>query len=138
MMSLVVLPTTDRRNISMRTDKLLLLLLLGLVITGTVNPVDAQPAAQTKGKVFEADKGPSTIDVSNYPQEMREYYRIFVMRCRTCHPLARPINSNYSGDEWKAYVQRMMSKTGSGINPSNGKKIIEFLIYDSKVRKKGK
>lgn len=112
--------------------------MLGLGMIGTLNPVDAQPPAQGQKKTFEADKGPSTIDVSNYPQEMRENYRIFVMRCRTCHPLARPINSTYYGDEWKAYVQQMTRKPGSGINPRNGEKIIEFLIYDSKVRKKGK
>jgi hypothetical protein len=30
----------------------------------------------------------------------------------------------------------MMSKPGSGIGPGDGKKIYDFLVYDSSVRKK--
>jgi hypothetical protein len=39
-------------------------------------------------------------------------------------------------DEWSRYVHRMMSKPGSGIDAAVGKKIYEFLVYDSSVRKK--
>jgi hypothetical protein len=39
-------------------------------------------------------------------------------------------------DEWSRYVKRMMRKPGSGIDSADGKKIFEFLVYDSSVRKK--
>ena len=39
-------------------------------------------------------------------------------------------------DEWSRYVKRMMHKPGSGISAAEGKKIYEFLVYDSSVRKK--
>ncbi len=86
---------------------------------------------------FAADKGAAAIDVSGYPEKMQEYYKVFAKRCSKCHTLARPINSSYAGIEWKRYVKRMMRKPGSGINPKNGKKIVEFLMHDSEVRKKG-
>ena len=39
-------------------------------------------------------------------------------------------------DEWSRYIKRMMHKPGSGISAGDGKKIYEFLVYDSSERKK--
>jgi hypothetical protein len=39
-------------------------------------------------------------------------------------------------DEWSRYIKRMMNKPGSNISPGDGKKIYEFLTYDSSIRKK--
>jgi hypothetical protein len=51
--------------------------------------------------------------------------------------LSRPINSDYAlPDEWSRYIKRMMNKPGSNISAAEGKKIYEFLAYDSSVRKK--
>jgi hypothetical protein len=51
--------------------------------------------------------------------------------------LSRPINSDYAlPDEWSRYIKRMMNKPGSGISSGEGKKIYDFLVYDSSVRKK--
>ena len=83
------------------------------------------------------DKGPATIDVSKYPKDMQDRYKIFSARCVKCHTLARPINCDFAlEDEWERYVKRMMRKPGSGINATDGKAIYEFLAYDSKIRKK--
>lgn len=38
---------------------------------------------------------------------------------------------------WERYVKRMMSKPGCNIQPAEGRKIWEFLRYDSTVRKSG-
>lgn len=38
---------------------------------------------------------------------------------------------------WERYVKRMMSKPGCNIQPAEGKKIWEFLRYDSEKRKTG-
>lgn len=114
--------------------------------------------------VFPNDFGPTSIDVSQYPPKMKMYYRLFLAKCSACHTIARPINSQYlelSQEEqtaakkdtpeifknpavwkigqkiWSRYVHKMMSKPGSMIQPSEGKKIFEFLVYDSKARKAG-
>lgn len=87
-------------------------------------------------RIAKYDKGPATIDVSKYPFEMQENYKLFAKKCSSCHTLARPINCDFAlPDEWERYVKRMMRKPNSGINSADGKKIFEFLVYDSKTRR---
>ena len=38
--------------------------------------------------------------------------------------------------EWERYIKRMMHKPGSGIGTGDAKKIFDFLVYDSSIRKK--
>ena len=127
----------------MKTTFPICTLLLGLAAfaiaqTGTVRAEDALDAA-TKARVEAFEKGPATIDVSKYPDALKENYELFSQKCTQCHKLSRPINSDYVlPDEWSRYVKRMMHKPGSGISSSDGKKIYEFLVYDSSVRKKTK
>ena len=88
-------------------------------------------------RIFAADRGPDTIDVSRYPEEQREGYRLFSKKCSKCHTLARPINSLYAlPEEWSAYVDKMRRKKGSRIGDAARRIIAGFLIYDSSVRKK--
>ena len=93
--------------------------------------------AETKARVERFEKGAASIDISKYPQALQENYEVFAAKCTQCHKLSRPINSDYAlPSEWERYVKRMMHKPGSGIGSSEGKKIFEFLAYDSSVRKK--
>jgi hypothetical protein len=93
--------------------------------------------AETKARVERFEKGPATVDISKYPEAIKEDYQVFSEKCTQCHKLSRPINSDYAlPEEWSRYVKRMMHKPGSGISASDGKKIYEFLVYDSSVRKK--
>jgi cytochrome c5 len=93
--------------------------------------------AETKARVEKFEQGPAAIDVSKYPAGIQENYEVFSQKCTQCHKLSRPINSDYAlPAEWERYVKRMMHKPGSGINPAEGKKIFDFLVYDSNVRKK--
>jgi len=109
---------------------------LALAGAGMVRAEDALDAA-TKARVEAFEKGPATIDISKYPEALKENYELFSQKCTQCHKLSRPINSDYVlPDEWSRYVKRMMHKPGSGISGSDGKKIYEFLVYDSSVRKK--
>jgi hypothetical protein len=88
-------------------------------------------------KEFTWDKGPETIDVSKYPAEQQTNYKAFAVKCSRCHTLARPINAPYAlPEEWEAYVKKMQKKKRSGLDPGSAKKIIEFLKYDSSLRKK--
>ncbi len=83
------------------------------------------------------DKGPNKIDVSKYPKDMQDAYKVFSVKCVKCHTLARPINCDFAlEDEWERYVKRMMNKAGTWINADQGHQIYEFLVYDSKTRKK--
>ena len=101
------------------------------------NAADEPLDADTKARVERFEKGAATIDVSKYPDGIKENYQVFAEKCTQCHKLSRPINSEYAlPDEWSRYVKRMMHKPGSGINNAEGKKIYEFLVYDASVRKK--
>jgi len=116
-----------------RKNWLLIALFLGIAgflkLSHGDEPLDPRIAAY--------DKGPATIDVSKYPAEMQENYKLFSKKCTHCHTLARPINSDYAlPDEWSRYVKRMMRKPDSQISADEAKKIYEFLVYDSKIRKK--
>lgn len=82
------------------------------------------------------DQGHQTIDVSAYPAALQANYAVFANRCSQCHNLARPINCDFViPDEWERYIKRMMRKPGSGISKEDGKKIFDFVVYDTTVRK---
>ncbi len=98
---------------------------------------DGMPAALTQDELNKIDQGPDTIDVSQYPKEQQANYELFAAKCSRCHTLARPINAPFAlPQEWKAYVTKMSHKPRSGIDEDSAKKIIDFLTYDSSVRKK--
>ncbi|MGD0614450.1 MAG: hypothetical protein ABSA69_03295 [Verrucomicrobiota bacterium] len=109
-----------------------------LVLNGAgVARADDQLDPETKARVERFEKGPARIDVSKYPDGIKEDYDVFSTKCAQCHKLSRPINSDYAmPDEWSRYIKRMMHKPGSGISNADGKSIYEFLVYDSSTRKK--
>ncbi len=116
---------------------LLSLAALAGLATGAASAADENLDPATKARIERFEKGPATIDVSKYPAGIQENYEVFSQKCTQCHKLSRPINSDYAlPDEWSRYVKRMMHKPGSGIGASEGKKIYEFLVYDSSIRKK--
>jgi cytochrome c5 len=111
-------------------------LVLGASVTTAVRAAEELDAA-TKARVERFEKGPATIDVSKYPDGIKENYEVFSTKCTQCHKLSRPINSDYAlPEEWSRYIKRMMYKPGSGISAGDGKKIFDFLVYDSSIRKK--
>ncbi len=69
---------------------------------------------------------------------MQKRYALFTKKCSQCHTIARPVNCDFAlEEEWDRYIHRMMRKAGpSAISPDDGKQIFEFLVYDSKTRKK--
>lgn len=122
-----------------RSVKLAALVLLLLVVGTRPAPAQEKPKAKVDPRILAYDKGPNVVDVSKYPPDIQTAYQTFSKRCSKCHTLARPINAPYtSEDEWDRYVLKMMKKSGSVITPEDGQQIFEFLVYDSKVRKKAK
>jgi len=88
-------------------------------------------------RILEYDEGPATIDVSGYPETMQKYYRVFESKCAMCHNLARAINCEFVlEDEWEQDVKEMMKLADTFISKREGRQIVEFLVYDSKTRKK--
>lgn len=114
---------------------------LGLAIAASAaliaRAADVPLDAETKARVERFEKGPATVNISKYPDGIKENYEVFSTKCSQCHKLSRPINSDYAlPEEWSRYIKRMMHKPGSGISAGDGKKIYDFLAYDSSVRKK--
>ena len=109
-----------------------------LALGGVARGVSAQKEEPVDPRILAYDKGPAKIDVSKYPADMQNRYKVFAKKCSSCHTIARPINCEFAlDDEWERYIKRMMRKAGpSLINPDEGKQIFEFLTYDSKIRKK--
>ena len=105
-----------------RTLPLLILAILAVTASG-------QESEDGEEKVFDADSGAATIDVSEYPEEMQPLYKLYAKRCSKCHTLARSVNSEYRGEEWDRYVARMSRKPNSGISPGTGEKILTFLKF---------
>jgi hypothetical protein len=121
----------------MRTDIAVLGLAIAAATAVVARAADEPLDAETKARVERFEKGPATVDVSKYPDGVKENYEVFSAKCSQCHKLSRPINSDYAmPEEWSRYIKRMMRKPGSGISTGDGKKIFDFLAYDSSVRKK--
>jgi hypothetical protein len=93
---------------------------------------------QTKAGSAQMESGPATIDVSAYPKAGQDIYPLFTEKCAQCHHLNHTINSDHHAlpDEWESIVNRMRRKPGSNINKTEAEQIVEFLTYDSSVRKK--
>jgi hypothetical protein len=70
------------------------------------------------------------IDVSGYPKDIQDAYRVFAVRCSRCHTLARPLNARIRDPEhWVRYVTRMRRNQSSGINAKDAEIILRFLLY---------
>ncbi|OFW11329.1 MAG: hypothetical protein A3H96_18765 [Acidobacteria bacterium RIFCSPLOWO2_02_FULL_67_36] len=113
-------------------------MLAALAVAGFMRVARAQDQdPPLEPRVLAYDKGPAKIDVSKYPAPLQKSYKLFLAKCGHCHTPARAINCDFVlDDEWERYVKRMMRKAGSYITPDEGKAIYEFVVYDSKTRKK--
>ena len=102
-----------------------------MLATGAIFSQSADEEKEKAKKPMPYDKGVSIVDVSAYPKEYQDYYKVFQDKCSQCHTLARPINAPYKDEDWSRYVKRMMRKPGSNISSEEGKKIYLFLKYYS-------
>lgn len=115
-----------------------------LAVPARLLTAQAPPPAQLPGAVRQIDplivqwdSGPSKIDVSKYPPDIRQKYKTFEELCARCHPLARAVNCDFVLEaDWERYIKRMMRRGRSLITPDQALASYEFAIYDSKVRKR--
>ena len=106
------------------------------------SPLPENRSSPGKTPPYYYDLGSPTVDVSGYPERHRENYRFFLSVCGSCHTTARPLNAPYAdGDAWKRYVHKMhlkMKGRGIDLDRTSEERIVDFLAYDSKVRKVNK
>lgn len=112
-------------------------ILAALALTGFIRAVRAQEKDEpVDPRILAYDKGPSKIDVSKYPPEMKAKYKVFADKCSKCHTIARPINCEFAlDDEWERYIKRMMRRGGKLISPDEAEAIFTFATYDARMRK---
>ena len=112
------------------------LLVTFAIATGSNALTDQEKKAQ-----MPADLGKPTIDVSNYPAAQKANYELFQQKCSACHTSARALYSSFTThEEWEHYVTIMNGRFQSReMKPDwkadEGRRIIDFLTYDSQVRK---
>jgi len=113
------------------------LMAAGMVWGAETRPVsDQELTAQ-----MPADLGPATVDVSHYPVQQQKNYALFLQKCSRCHTPARAINSSLTSEnDWRHFVSlmhgRLLSRSmGEPWKVEEGRAIIDFLAYDSQVRK---
>ncbi len=75
------------------------------------------------------------IDVSSYPADVQNGYRVFTNKCSECHSLASSLKQSRSPDGWTAEVGRMQAMASSHINGREADQILAFLRYDELHRK---
>lgn len=119
-------------------------LAIGL-LTAAASAASAAPAPEKYSEKqrearFPSDLGADSIDVSSYPKTQQENYRVFAEVCSRCHTLARPINSPLATRaDWKRFIARMHVRTkvqtDKIFTPEQAKAVVDFLAYDSNVRR---
>jgi hypothetical protein len=110
-----------------------------LVAAGLCRGGNEQLDTAANTPVERLEKGPATIDVSKYPAGIQENYKVFSRKCSQCHNLGRPINSDYVlPDEWSRCIGRMKHRSSSDISSSEERKLYDFLVFDSSIRKRAK
>lgn len=103
-------------------------------------PAPLPPLERLPHTLYYSDLGPEDIDVSGYPAQQKFNYEIFRQECSACHTLARAVNSpTQSRAYWRFHLARMnfharINRTGP-LSADDLKFILDFLEYDSKVRK---
>ena len=92
--------------------------------------------------LFYSDLGPDSVDVSDYPPEIKRAYTTYTKVCSSCHTLARSINSPYVGRAWwEFYLSSMRMRAhfhGRPLSKKDIRSVLDFLEHDSNIRKAGR
>lgn len=74
-------------------------------------PAQAKTAAELEkekamAEPYANDFGPEAVDVSGYPKDAQEGYKLLLDKCAVCHSAARPLNSQFTETEGKDADER--------------------------------
>jgi len=90
---------------------------------------------QGGGLVLPQDKGPDKVDISAYPSNIQEYYKVYERQCGKCHTLARSINTSMPAVYWANYLGTAIKKPEYGLTLAEADQIYQFLALDQVLRK---
>ena len=75
------------------------------------------------------------VDVSSYPADIQNDYKVFATKCSECHSLTSSLKLSRSSEGWTEEVHRMQAMASSHINDREADAIVKFLTYDEAHRK---
>ena len=71
----------------------------------------------------------STLNVSTYPPNIQNGFRVFAGKCSECHALSPSLNVSRSEAGWTQEVRRMQDMASSHIDDREAGEIVRFLAY---------
>lgn len=92
-----------------KTSLVLLAAAFAAAVPSKAAPTQAEIDAvkkQALANPFANDLGPNEIDVSKYPADKQEGYKLLRDRCAQCHEPRRPLNSQFAETEGKDLAER--------------------------------
>ena len=95
-----------------------------LLVFGLLGTAHAQFGGFFKGNV--KDK---PIDVSSYPPNVQQEYKVFKNTCSECHTLDRGLRTTQTPIMSEYWVLQMQSMPASDFNDRQAKEIIDFINY---------
>lgn len=79
----------------------------------------------------------SSINVKNYPPDIQAIFPLFEAKCNTCHGEKETVRSpGVLPSYWEETVEKMRAMPKADFSQEEGKKIADFLIYDSFERRR--
>jgi mono/diheme cytochrome c family protein len=80
---------------------------------------------------FTQDKG-SNIDVSSYPAEVQNDYKVYRSRCSSCHSLGAVTRTLRAAPaQQQFWIDKMHAMPGTDFSDEDAKHILNFLSYDA-------
>ena len=108
---------------------------LAALSAGCLTATTLWSAGHSSSLVLPQDAGPDKLDVSIYPSNIQDDYKVFQHQCSKCHTLARALNTSMPPAFWSSYMGNVLRKPEFGITNAEATQIYEFLAYDQTQRK---
>ena len=97
-------------------------LFLVAVLAGTAH-------AQFYGGTYTGNKKDKPIDVSSYPANVQQEYKVFKYACSECHTLDRSLRFTQTPATARHWVELMQAKPAADFNDKQATEIIDFINY---------
>lgn len=78
---------------------------------------------------FHRGAAKTSVNVSTYPADIQQGYRVFDNKCSECHDLKASLAQSRSPAGWAAEVRRMQDMASSHIDSREADEIARFLSY---------
>ncbi len=81
------------------------------------------------GGFFNGNKRDKPIDVSSYPANIQQGYRVFKNKCLECHTLNRGLRVTQTSAMAKYWVLQMQAMPAADFNDRQAMEIVDFIDY---------